>query len=559
MDTKIGSLGFTIPIIEDSKQATLEWEPKSVHSWCVALPMSKVGESAKKLYHVLNEFSCLDIDPNKRFDICEIFRMPVQWICFNLRKYYLNQKINLNENSLIIANLAQNFQILLALNYKQVVAGLNDLNLPGIEKGIMPTSIYRIMYYYSLMLLRSYQLYEESPKNIWHELNIFYRYAERINALRENILDQDSMDDRMYTIEAAYKKAILLSICNPYQWQQNEQEFINNTIYKWEPYTNLRVVAISDNKKPGAYIVDLATDNPPVSSLNYNTTLTESCMVLDLHNLIEHLLAMRDEIKKNEVTILLSKKEDQEYSVALPTLEHLLKEWTAKHPITYKKYPFEGTFHVVFGLSTIIESILNNNYTGTLCTLKNDYNLGSRLIWSDPTYPSLLSGELLAFNYQNCWYIGVVKWVKHSITRELSLGIEYIGTHLIPVAARVFKDEQIVSYKLQALLVSEQNAQQTSSIITPTVPFKEGKKIDIKNTLTTKNSNNKNIDTTVNLSKQIDATSKYRQFACQVDNILLESANTDKLSNKNALEQKSVSVNAKLSANRFAEIWKILD
>ena len=66
-------------------------QPKKVREWVDSLPQMNVGESAKRLYSAIQELNRLKTDAETRFQLMEIMRVPIHYICVSLEKHFLNK------------------------------------------------------------------------------------------------------------------------------------------------------------------------------------------------------------------------------------------------------------------------------------------------------------------------------------------------------------------------------------------------------------------------------------------------------------------------------------
>ncbi len=95
-------------------------QPKKVREWVDSLPQMNVGESAKRLYSAIQELNRLKSDAETRFQLMEILRGPIHYICDSLEKHFLNKSVVLPPKEAKIASLAQALQNHLSAGYKAV-------------------------------------------------------------------------------------------------------------------------------------------------------------------------------------------------------------------------------------------------------------------------------------------------------------------------------------------------------------------------------------------------------------------------------------------------------
>jgi hypothetical protein len=135
------------------------------------------------------------------------------------------------------------------------------------------------------------------------------------------------------------------------------------------------------------------------------------------------------------------------------------------------------------------------------------------LIWENDTYPLVQPGEIIATktnedlnNKHSLWNIGVIRWLKHTTNGNMKVGVQLLAAHAKPAGTQIVKDNVPSGYFLRCLILPKmEDLNIASSIITPTLPFKQGKTVNLYI------AEDEPI-IQVKLTKQIDATSSYRQF-----------------------------------------------
>jgi cyclic-di-GMP-binding protein len=158
MKTTKGRSELLIPVVDPKKQTKLVLEDDEVMKWRASLPMANTGAAAKEVFFALSELIQSPMNYEKRFQLIELFRPPLQWICQVLRKHYINNSKPLTEQQIRIANLGQNLQTHMVLGYKLVIDDCLKNPPKEVQKSVLPMTIYRVMHYYTLILLRCYQL-----------------------------------------------------------------------------------------------------------------------------------------------------------------------------------------------------------------------------------------------------------------------------------------------------------------------------------------------------------------------------------------------------------------
>lgn len=261
--------------------------PRKVKEWVDGLPKMNVGESAKRLYAAMQELNRLKTDADTRFQLMEIMRGPVRYICKSLEKHFLNKSVMLPAKEAKIASLAQALQNHLAIGYKavcmQVLAKVktNDRD----AKRLCQYSIHRAMCEESLVLLRSFQLYFPAPPNFWREMHLLYLIAQRFGLLEQACADPED-NNWESSIYEVYERALLLATAKPNQLRQQQIEQVFDAARQWARFATV----IDASASSGLFAIDVTADAPPVyQALMKRSTLPHNLRFFDASAISDHL------------------------------------------------------------------------------------------------------------------------------------------------------------------------------------------------------------------------------------------------------------------------------
>jgi len=261
--------------------------PKKVQEWVESLPKMNVGETAKRLYSAIQELNRLKTDSDTRFQLMEIMRGPIHYICKSLEKHFLNKAVVLPPKEAKIAALAQALQNHLATGYKAVTMQLlpRVKNMDKDAKKLCQKAIHRAISEQSHVLLRSFQLYYPAPANFWQEMHLLYLISQRFGMLEQVIEDpeDDNWESGVYDL---YLRALLLATAKPNQLRQTQIEQVYDAARYWA-----RFATVTDAKTvAGLFVIDVMTDYPPIyQSLMRRTTLPHNIRYFDASAISDHL------------------------------------------------------------------------------------------------------------------------------------------------------------------------------------------------------------------------------------------------------------------------------
>lgn len=261
--------------------------PKKIKEWVDSLPQLNVGESAKRLYAAIQELNRLKTDSDTRFQMMEIMRGPIRYICKSLEKHFLNKSVILPPKEAKIASLAQALQNHLATGYKAVCMQL----LPRVKnqdkdaKRLCSRAIHRAMCEESQVLLRSFQLYFPAPPNFWREMHLLYLLSQRFGML-EQLCDDPEENGWESSIYEVYERALLLATAKPNQLRQQQIEQVYEAARQWAKFASVTDAATSN----GLFGIDVTSDAPPVyQTLMKRSTLPHNLRFFDASAISDHL------------------------------------------------------------------------------------------------------------------------------------------------------------------------------------------------------------------------------------------------------------------------------
>jgi hypothetical protein len=499
-----------------------EHTPAAINAWVKDLPMANVGELSRQLYQAIIEFNKLTLPPLVRVQLLELLRPPIEYVCKELSKHFLNQSVVLTEKQQKIANLTQAIQIHIATSYKIVLMdSLPQINSEKVRKNFT-CAAHRMMYEYGQVLLRSCQLYIHTPRDIWQEMHSVYRYAEQQNLLKYTVSDTQRTDGRDTHIDQVYKQNLLLSCCRPNQLRQNEIQIAFNAFELWSDLVEIG----EDQVDESVFVINLDEDLPPryksllksTSSNHYGFNTSELVSLLNTHlNLTE--------------TNTKSKKVDAvESALPLPrhitdvTLNHLHHSFGILTKRSFKRIANSGSLNLCVGLSAshyytsdkvefhtqmlqhsagasssdeniflnaanqaqdawgdsydagsnsattpsdtpisythIVDDNLDSAYPNYTVPLVNTSPGGYCLQWEGKVPSNIQAGEVITLREtpQQPWSIAVIRWIRHIKKQGTQVGIELLAPNAKPCGVQLLQKTGDPSEYLRGLLLPELSA-----------------------------------------------------------------------------------------------------
>ncbi|MFT6906589.1 MAG: hypothetical protein ACJAS1_003257 [Oleiphilaceae bacterium] len=541
--------------------------PASFKVWVDNLPLANVGEISRQLYQAIIEFNKLALAPLLRTQLLEILRSPMEYVCKELSKHFLNKSVVLPEKQQKIANLAQAIQIHLATGYKIVMVECASILSNEKQKKNFVHAAHRLFSEYGQVILRSCQLYTPTPKYIWLEMHRVYLFTESLNLLKYKIEDSQNKYQIETRVDQPYKRNLLLNSSRPNQLRQNDIQIAFDVFELWSDFVEIA----SDKLDSSVFIVNMEQDSTP----RYKSLMTSSSPhhygfdTTDLVERIHEYLNLTDPQNKIVTDTLPSEILSIPKNVSDILLNHLNQALGVLTKRSFKRIANEGTLNICVGLSashyfssgktSFHVQMLQSNTNGTESdnnifltqTLLKDawsdaYDGGGRqastpsdapisfstpgsddtsnaypnyevplvntspggycLQWKGEIPSNIQAGEILSIreNVKQPWRIAVIRWIRHIKQSGTQIGIELLAPSAKPCGVQLLHKTGDPSEYLRGLLLPEISAiGQAASLITPRVPFKSGQKVSIKFV---------DAEGKCQLEKRVSATGSFSQF-----------------------------------------------
>jgi len=319
---------------------------RELNAWVSSLPMANIGETARQLYHAIIEFNQLRLTEQSRFDLLELVRNPIHYVCNALNRRYLTQSIVLDDSQRKIANLAQALQTHLAIGYKIIIE--SKLREPNTKsKELIARSIHRSLSDMAPNILRSYQLYLKTPPGIWLEIHSLYQVAIANNLAHYKLADEQNKGDEPLSIQDLYARLLLLGGCQPNQLHQRDLNEIFQALESWAGMVSLDEVA----DQQSTLIVNPETDSGPIyrhlmkpQSYSDYMGLNTSSLVRALH---QSLMPPLEGAVAPNVGVIIP------MSINSRLVQHLVQSWGGMKQRAFSRSLTKGEVEVAVGLSAV--------------------------------------------------------------------------------------------------------------------------------------------------------------------------------------------------------------
>lgn len=231
-------------------------------AWCDALPLGHPLETAAALIAALKRLNHAPPPSADHYHILEVLRPFVADRVDTLRKAYAGASLPLAERPLQNALCVEGLLTETSQGYKLVVIqSTTGGTLPDALREVVLAAVYHGINALGRLLVETYTVYAPEPPQVWRDLHRLYYFAEQrgLEALPLKIENSETANP---TVGQAYRRAILLSLANPYHLMHGEALSLYKEVDKWTAACRLTPMHGPQAHK-GQLYVDLATDLPP--------------------------------------------------------------------------------------------------------------------------------------------------------------------------------------------------------------------------------------------------------------------------------------------------------
>ncbi|AJQ94393.1 hypothetical protein [Gynuella sunshinyii] len=317
---------------------------RQLNAWVSSLPMANIGETARQLYHAVIEFNQLRLSDQSRFELLELVRGPIYYICNALNNRYLLQTVVLDENQRKIANLAQALQTHLAIGYKIILAEFMN-NGTGKAKEIVSKSLHRVLADIAPNILRSYQLYLRTPPGIWRELHQLYQFSVAYNLTHYQLADDMSVSDQKLSVKELYCRTLLLGTCQPNQLHQRDLSEVYGALELWA--SDVQIEDVADERS--TLIINPESDSGPIYRHLLKPQTLSDYMGLNTTALVRALHASQSSGASNGKGTGTSGFRVPE-GISAVLINHLIQSWGGMKQRTFSRSPAAGEVEIAVGL-----------------------------------------------------------------------------------------------------------------------------------------------------------------------------------------------------------------
>ncbi|MCW8195015.1 hypothetical protein F6455_09475 [Proteobacteria bacterium 005FR1] len=504
--------------------------PAAVKSWAQSLPATRVSYTSVVLYKALPELARLKTSADNRLEMLEAVRPYVQDCIQGLAKHFLNQPLVLSEAPMKSAVIAQALQKHMCSAYIEVARELASRSKKGKQADSrLPLALHRAMTGYGLILLRNYQLYSQTPGNLWLDLHTLYRIAEHNQLLDQAVKDQLLRESGSCTLTQAYVRVLLLACARPNQMRQTDVAATYDVLESWAHLAKVQQSRQGDSDN--VFVINLDSDLAPLYKSRFTGGIDDTLRELNIDALLS---AFRQQGHSRSGALRIP------HIISSALVEHLRNAWGSRLQRSFERQPGRGLVQVCVGISsfhhhTSGEQSLHNllgideggefelgEYTELGATDTNtparreDFPIytaavgnsspgGYRLDWNENISAQLKAGEVVGLREvgRHRWALGVIRWLQQ-VPEGTQLGVQLLAPKATAYGAAVEQANGDYSDYRRVLMLPElKAANQPATLVTAFAPFQEGRRIRL---------NRQGEISTATLQRRLFSTGSMSQF-----------------------------------------------
>ncbi|RLQ23517.1 GTPase [Seongchinamella sediminis] len=282
-------LKLTFPRQDLAQFSLFRADETGASTWASELPVANPRSVAQQLLQAVSELNRHPLAPEPRYRILEALADRVQVTLTNLTRRFLNQPLIMPEEPRQLAELTSELQGQLATAYSLVAVETlqhHDQIRQSNPARLVCESIQRALYHAGHTILLTFQLYHPVTLGGWLTLHQLYALAERQGLANLPVSD---VEGRATSVSATYLQALLLGCCKPNQLRQSDLAVIYAALGEWQEHLRIGPAGSFE----GLFMVDLASDQPPLYSSLCGSASTSQCRQLGTAPLVTYLKQLK--------------------------------------------------------------------------------------------------------------------------------------------------------------------------------------------------------------------------------------------------------------------------
>lgn len=254
---RMPKLNLTIPEqLRKPDDLGLDPRREGVERWLADLPLVNLDHSIDALLDMLKRVNSAQLAITQRHELLASLQPTVLALNDTLRDRFMRTLLPLPQRSRRHFESACELHRQLAIGYKLLWTTLLNQE-PDRSSPILVESVHHFVHQLAMLLMEHYLIYSPEPGGLWRELHSTYRFAEQRGIGERSVRQKQGSA----TITALYKRAVLLSLANPFHLMQEEAFTVFRLLHKLAPGCDISLERSESHL--ACFLADLKTDSAP--------------------------------------------------------------------------------------------------------------------------------------------------------------------------------------------------------------------------------------------------------------------------------------------------------
>jgi len=515
--------------------------------WLDTLSVLQIGDTAKKLFAVLQDIADLEGEEQLRLDLIETVLPTLKQTLTSLAKHYSSQGLLLEPRAQRILELSQQLRIRAIMIYQQIALNTLQDNASNplkawarknVVQSVAGLALNRALAGMSRLFVETWTLYLPIPSGWWLRMHQLYLHAWQSGVEYDLFLDAGvgAGVGQPHSCHQIYLKTLLLSGCRMNGLRPAEMLRLSQLAEGW-----CHLMQLSARPGAAAWLkIDPAVDMAPV---DFSDTTPDSDLMFYLD-----ITALRAQIKdwdSDEDT------QDSRTGLTRSLRSHLSKVLVPSLARSSERYPGQGEVGIALGIigshfqmsgqrsfSDVIQaqllvsglqsfglttsdmvvddriSVLTEDdalfkHTQTYrCDLIDVSEQGYGLFWFGAAPNVLRCGELITIfdSSRNAWRVGVIRWANQKAGQGVAFGVEILHSKGLVCGVRNLHLHEFASHYMRGLVLAAED-EGRNQLVVPATVLRAGNKVMLRH---------ERDEVTVQLSRLVHSTPSFSVFEYEV-------------------------------------------
>ena len=466
MLTPYRALSEYLPERNPALTGNLPVEPKRLKAWIETLPRANQDSLLQSLAEAVQQIRNRRMEGFARFEALEMLRPVLLETLALVSGRLQGSTFPLSGQKAMLAEQIMTLQRDLAHAYRMaVIDACPGGKAPFLRGGQVTQVLVRAVYHASRHIFASYFLYRQPEPGAWGGINALLRFARSIGLHEKSV--EEPVEKGTATVMSLYVQALLLSLTNPYCFNQRELSELWALTRDLAPGVELSPQRFG----PTGSVALIEMDLPPTYHTRAPDAASGAVLWIDLRDVRKRVLDALERPLEGEIAINLGRGND--LIVSESVMRQAFNNWEQAASRTYPRIPADHMIEAVIGLSGVhyhlagrvdFDSLLrdlqgvepsfddrvgwaaaaadSSRMRATILARAMDQSLGGyRLRWDNSEAVRARIGEVIGLSVpydsgERNWMVGIVRWLRYDGS-AMDAGIDLVGHRARAISVRL--------------------------------------------------------------------------------------------------------------------------